>query len=625
MSETTLTAAEEAARHAAVERAEAWRERDGERRLRGVVHTPPQLARAMAERAHAALLELGAAGGLCDPSVHLVDPSCGTGTFLAAAHGVASLRSVSGSRPWRVTGWDLDADAVESARRALAGVFADTGWPLVLATGDTLAQHVEPPPGGRVVVLGNPPWAARSENRGDARMEALLEDFRRDADGERLTERKLGVLSDAYVRFLRWACEAVSSAPQGGVVSLVMNASFVDGPVHRGLRAALCRWFEGVSIWDLGGSALIARQGERDDNVFGVRPGVAVLTAWTRGPAKGPVRPAVRSWRVRGALESKWAALREWPTHEGPPHLPQPPHFAFGPLVGEDWPASYAALPSLMPFHQEGVQTNRDELVVDRSAARLRARVEGILAGRDDADLTRAYQASGHYSPTHARDALARAWATDAASCIAPIAYRPFEPGFFVPVAPLCHRPRPELLRAMAKSGLALVTVRKDRGERPWAHALAVSAIPDNCLLSSRSSCRARAFPTHDPEGAPNLDADAMARWAVALTTPPTPGEVVAWGLAWLMAPAYRTRFDALLKQDYPRLPPPRSDDEWRAGVAVGQALVDLCTRDDGTRLPERIDLGHHREVRAPWGFLRAVAAADAFVQARFALDDELD
>ena len=73
----TLTPAEEAVRHAAVERTEAWRERDGERRLRGVVHTPSELARAMAERAHAALVGLGAAGGLADPSVHLVDPSCG--------------------------------------------------------------------------------------------------------------------------------------------------------------------------------------------------------------------------------------------------------------------------------------------------------------------------------------------------------------------------------------------------------------------------------------------------------------------------------------------------------------------------------------------------------------------
>lgn len=617
MTELVLTPAEQAARDAALGRTEAWRDREGERRTRGVVHTPPELARAMAERAHAALQELGASGGLADPSVHLVDPSCGTGTFLAAAHGVATRGLTVPTHPWRATGWDLDADAVTSAHGALASTFAATKWPLVVQACDTLAQHVESPPGGRVVVLGNPPWAARSENRGDARIEALLEDFRRDADGERLNERKLGVLSDAYVRFLRWACEAVRGAAQGGVVSLVMNASFVDGPVHRGLRAALFRWFDGVSIWDLGGSALVARQGERDDNVFGVRPGVAVLTAWTRGAA-AEQGARVRSWRVRGTLADKWEALRSWSDHEGAPYAPQPPHFAFGPVLSEAWPTTYVPLPELMPFHQEGVQTNRDDLVVDRSAARLRNRVERLVAGREDEDLARAYAASGHYSPENAREALSRAWAQDPESCVQPIAYRPFEYASFIPVAPLCHRPRPELLRAMAKSEVALVTVRKDRGERPWAHALAVSAIPDNCLLSSRSSCRARAFPTHGPEGAPNLDADVLARWAAALATPPTSLEVVAWGLTWLMAPAFQTRFDALLKQDYPRLPPPESDAEWREGVALGQALLQLCTLDDGARLPERSEVGHHREVRAPWGFLRAISAADSFVQARF-------
>nr|MBP7682589.1 hypothetical protein [Deltaproteobacteria bacterium] len=81
----------------------------------------------------------------------------------------------------------------------------------------------------------------------------------------------------------------------------------------------------------------------------------------------------------------------------------------------------------------------------------------------------------------------------------------------------------------------------------------------------------------------------------------------------------------AVWRQDPPRVPAPLGDHGGQAGVAVGRALVDLCARDDGARLPERIDLGHHREVRAPWGFLRAVAAADTFVQARFACPDQPD
>ncbi|MCA9536872.1 MAG: hypothetical protein KC593_24485 [Myxococcales bacterium] len=628
MSVFELGPVERAAWEAALRRSEAWRERDAERRLRGVVHTPPELARAMAERAHAALIALGASGGLADESVHLVDPSCGTGTFLAAAHTVAGPGSAA-TRPWRVSGWDLDQDVLRDARGALGEAFSEAGWPLALDARDTLACDVELPPGGRVVVLGNPPWAARSENRGDARMEALLEDFRRGVDGERLAERKLGVLSDTYVRFLRWACEAVRSAEGGGVVSLVMNASFLDGPVHRGLRGALCRWFDGISVWDLGGSALVARMAGRDDNVFGVRPGVAVLTAWSRGRGaedeQGAVRARVGTWRVRGTLDEKWAALAAWPAGEGAFTTPVAPLYRFGAGAGDEWPSDYVALPALMPFHQEGVQTNRDDVVVDRDPARLRDRVQRFLAGREDADLARALQEQQHYSPARAREALARAWAEDPARCILPIAYRPFESAYFVPVAPLCHRPRPALIEAMQQSELALVTVRKDRGERPWAHALAVRAIPDNCLLSSRSSCRARAFPTHGPDGAINLDEDVLAAWASELPQPPSAREVIAWALTWLMAPAYQQRFDALLKGDYPAVPPPLDVDEWREGVRLGEELIALCLVDHHARLPEHSDLGHHREARTPWGFERALSAASAFAEARFAVERDAD
>ncbi len=87
-----------------------------------------------------------------------------------------------------------------------------------------------------------------------------------------LQERKVGVLSDVYVRFLRWAFEGLRRAPSGGVLGLVTNASFLDGPVHRGMRAAMGRWSEAIEVFDFGGSALTARDTKVDDNVFGVRP-----------------------------------------------------------------------------------------------------------------------------------------------------------------------------------------------------------------------------------------------------------------------------------------------------------------------------------------------------------------
>src|SRR5205814_302279 len=143
-------------------------------------------------------------------------------------------------------------------------------------------------------------------------MQSLLEDFRRDEHGERLRERKLGVLADAYVRFMRWAAELARCNQAGAVLGLVTNASFLDGPVHRGMRAALARWFDGAYVLDLGGSALLARargSGVHDGNVFGVRPGVAI-SFWVRRAGAASLRRVVlRHTRVWGTTEEKLALL----------------------------------------------------------------------------------------------------------------------------------------------------------------------------------------------------------------------------------------------------------------------------------------------------------------------------
>src|SRR5690606_10759485 len=151
--------------------------------------------------------------------------------------------------------------------------------------------------------------AGRSDNRGSPLMGALLADFRRDANGSTLGERKIGVLSDAYVRFWRWSCEMARRAERGAVVALVTNGSCLDGLVHRGMPAALARYFARIDVLDLGGSALIARGRDCDENVFGVRPGVA-LTLAIRPPGHDERSPGlVRVAALRGRREEKLARL----------------------------------------------------------------------------------------------------------------------------------------------------------------------------------------------------------------------------------------------------------------------------------------------------------------------------
>ncbi len=561
-------------------------------------------------------------GGLADPGVALVDPACGPGAFLAAALAVAGRRRPS---PAACLGLDLDGAALAVARRALRPAAAEAGWPLALRRVDTLATLA---PFGRrvpaptIVVLGNPPWAGRSANRAARVTSALLDDFRRDGRGAPLGERKIGVLSDDYVRFYRWAAEVVRRAPGGGVVALVTNGSFLDGPVHRGMRGALLRWFDGIDVLDLGGSALVAGDGRRDDNVFGVRPAVAVTVAWRCGGSAESASCAVRYTALRGSLGDKlerlargdtlgWRGLRS----AAPRHL-----FVPAPAPRRSR-VEHVALDVLVPFHREGVQTNRDAVAIDTDRARLLARLEAFARGSRAAQLGPARTALPHYDPKRARRAVAEALVREGADAVRPIAYRPFDDRWLAPIAPLCHRPRPALLAAIDRSSLVVLTVRKDRGRLPWSHFGATRHAPDNCWLSTRSSCRTRAFPTHGPDGAPNLDDTVSARWADRLGVRIRSEDVLCYVLAVLASPTYRHVHDAVLRLDYPPIPVPRDAVAFGSAVAAGHVLARvLCELGPKGRGPGAKDRAASARLRV--GHVTLASPASALTEAIAAADD---
>ncbi len=566
---------------------------------RGVVHTPSAVARFMLETTdHLLQSELGLTCGLASSDVVIVDPATGPGVFIASAIERAGHRGA----PRACVGLDVDDVALRDAETVLASHARHHGWPLRLVHTNALSSSAPVPELADHdvvrVIIGNPPWAARSANRSAEYTERLLEDFRRDPDGNRLRERRIGVLSDDYVRFLRWSAELVRTAQRGGVLAFVTNASFLDGPVHRAMRAALARWMDRIDIVDLGGSSLVARSSERDENIFGVRPNVAITIA-VRHPDREPRRGALRIASLRGSKRAKLEALSRPPlnyierTSEGP--WTSPPTRSSSPRY-----ATWPSLATWMPFHREGLQTNRDDLVTAHDRPALIAQLERFAEGS-------AIRATEHWDLDRAR-CVARELLSDEARFDAhtrEIAYRPFEPRIALVHPALCHRPRPKLARAMDVSEFALITTRKDRGRVEWNHFGAVRTMPDNCWLSTRSSCRARAFPLTDPHDAPNLDAQLALETSTQLGCELDVATFAHWTLAWLSSRVYREREYDALSADYPRIPPPRDLTELTLFVQHGQTIArafletDETSAGDGACTSE-LQIGHH-DVLSRW------------------------
>ena len=579
MSEEWHTVAAARAREASQGRAE--------RKARGVVHTPRAVAAWALSRVQQALTEdLSLTAGLGDARVSVLDPAVGTGVWLEAA--LAQAGGHCAPRTW--LGFDVDAAALETARTLLADACSTRGITLELVQHNTLELASPWPDTGTVrVVLGNPPWATRSLSRGAPLSDAWLRDFMRDASGQPLAERRMGVLSDDYVRFFRWALEQARSATHGAVVCLATNSSFLDGPVHRGMRARLLEGFDRIEVLDLGGNALLSSAGERDENVFGVRVGAAI-TLLVRGPESkaGAGRTLVAFGKLLGARDHKLHALAHG--HQGAEHahVPGAPYYRFVPPArGHVDTHEGFSLAEAFPFHREGLQSNRDALAMASTRAELEARLAAVVRG--EVELVR----SPHFDPDHARAQLSRALSDAPEAAIAQIAYRPLVRRFACMVAPLCHRPRLELQQAMAHSSLALASVRKDRGRAPFHLFAPTRLLADSCFLSSRSSCRTRLFPSHTPEGEHNLAAPVRDGLGSRIGADVGAAEVLAYALAVLASQTYRARVGESLKHDYPRVPWPRDAQAFFAIAQAGRTL-DAALHDDVAPLALSAPAGVH-------------------------------
>jgi hypothetical protein len=535
-------------------------------RARGVVPTPGALARHAVARVDALLrTELGLEDGLASEHVVVVDPAVGTGVWLAA---LLEQTRTRGARSL-LLGFDSDAAALTTADELLAAEARRQGVTLRLSCENTLELAAPFPDQTRVrVILGNPPWAARSRARGGALSDAWLAEFRRDHRGVSLGERRVGVLSDDYVRFFRWALEHARQAPAGALVCFVTNASFLDGPVHRGMRAALLGGFDKLELLDLGGNALLSRADGAlpDDNVFGVRVGAALTWALRRPAASRARCPVSVSFAsLRGTLAEKLSALD---TEELALAAlrPSAPWFGFRPHVRSEAEHGFS-LAEAFVFQREGVQTNRDAIAIASTREELEARVRQLAAHGLSLPSQR------HFDAARARRLLQEALERGE-PCVAPLAYRPLDARFFITLAPLCHRPRSELLRASAASSLSLLAVRKDRGAAAFNLFAVASGAVDACFLSTRSSCRTRVFPSHQPDGAENLSVSVATQLAARVGRVVSAHELIVYALSVLGAPRFRARQQAALQRDYARLPWPRDARHFDEAQLVGARFV---------------------------------------------------
>jgi predicted helicase len=275
--------------------------------------------------------------------VQILDPACGTGTFLLAI--VASIRERfagnAGLWPGYVTehllprlygfellmapyavahmklglqlknsGYDFGSD--ERLRVFLTNTLEEahemTGLPLFtqwLAEEAAAAGEVKKN-APIMVVIGNPPYSGHSANKGGW-ITRLIEDYKKSPELKKPAQAKW--LSDDYVKFSRFAQWRIEQTGYG-ILGFITNHSYLDNPTFLDMRSSLMASFDDLYVLDLHGNSKKKERtpdGGKDENVFDIQQGVAIALFVKRSTrAKSCIVHRADLW---GTREEKYAWL----------------------------------------------------------------------------------------------------------------------------------------------------------------------------------------------------------------------------------------------------------------------------------------------------------------------------
>jgi hypothetical protein len=667
----------------------------------GVWYTPPEIVQYMVGRVDQLLRsELGIADGLADEQVYVLDPAAGTGSYLVEVaksihrtlteqgHGSLAAARVKKALTTRIFGFEILPAPYVVAHLQLGVLLrslgtkltadercevyltnALTGWeppkepkssllfPELQREAERAASVKQRAP--ILVILGNPPYNGFAGVAQEEEKDLLAPYF------EGLEKYKVQVrsLNDLYIRFYRLAERRISDVGNRGIACFISNFSWLDGQSHPVMRKRFLDGFHAIWIDNCNGDKY--RTGKRtpdgkpdqsmfttDTQTIGIQVGTAVSTLLKREPRSRNNTPATVWYRdLWGFSNDKRRELLESLADSDPTARyrivePKPTlRYIFTPGGTGDSYHRWLRLPDLFVDSYPGVQTSRDELLVDIDHGRLVSRMAryfnpSIPNDELAADCPCALTEGKRFAAAETRaKLLVRGILEDK---FVRFSYRPLDDRwlYWEPEGKLLDEKRADYFPQAWRGNVALTAagaIRKGtvEGPMPLVHL--------GCRhLMERG---ANVFPLlhriteelHESRIEPNIKPEVLAHLCFHRSVDHLEADGHTFTkeamqcaeslfyhiLAILWSPAYRHENEAALRQDWPRVPIPTSPDLLDASTKLGRVVADLLLPDKpvsgvttGKLRPELRDLGvpsktgggpidpdADLKVEAGWGF----------------------
>lgn len=500
------------------------------------------------------------------------------------------------------------------------------------AAADTIKMHSPV-----LVVMGNPPYSGHSENHGQW-IDDLLHGAAKDqsvasyyhVDGQPLGERNPKWLQDDYVKFLAFGQWRIERSGQG-ILAYITNHGFLDNPTFRGMRQSLMKTFSEIYVLDLHGSVKKRARnpsGEADQNVFDIQQGVSI-GIFIKRPGNSETAKVFHAdlWGSR-QKKYQWLFENDRASTRWELLAPQAPFYLFKPLDTSSLATYQEAwkVTDIFPVNVLGFQTHRDEFAVSFDRAAIEQRIEDLRTSHmSDADIVSAYglSESKSWKIANARKAVRTNddWRRPLTTCL----YRPFDWRSCYLNAAVMDRPRKEILQHVFEKENVCLLASRQQADAGFMHVLITEAPAESCAVSNKTKEQNYVFPLYvypdttdvSPKllsEAPDWPADpahgdrrpnvnrafitAMERAiglvfnASGVTSEPkcfTPFDVLDFIYGVLHSRNYRDAYSHFLKLDFPRIPLPKSVEEFRDVARLGRQLRSLHLLGESAVVPQTL------------------------------------
>lgn len=634
---------------------------------RGVYYTPIPLVGFITRAVDQVLREqFSLDRGLADQHVTLLDPACGTGTFLVAAAGQAldtvaredGVRMVPSAIERHVlkhfVGFELQACPYTIAHIKMTGYLSERSR----AAGKKLAATIRPriylsntlAPAGQtmvgdgatlpiirevvqeglhanavkqneriLVIVGNPPYKRETYNRNPF-IDQLLDAFFK-VDGVEIPDRNTTPLQSDELRFLRWSVWKLMETEnsQGhGIVAFVTNHAFIRRKLHRGVRKFLFDRFDEIHIFDLHGNRRAAYADQHDENVFPpVMQGICICVL-VRRPQEGikSIHSTVYYRQKIGRRDDKFTELEGATLYDEDAwtkHTPVSPNYSFVPRSEagpeyEEWPR----VTDLFIVKNSGLITGADNLLVAFSADELETRMKRFLGNRLDKSTAAEIfdvDVSKPRSWLNTIDHKRRASRFNTQDVVE-WTYRPGDQRYVYLAQGLLKEYRKNVTPSARQENVVLAIASGGSPEAPYAWA-SRGPMPQ-AVLSSRTHGRAGLFPARIyPEGSLDMfgPADNVSRTCRETLMRehkrvPDGRTLCNYVYAVLWSNWWRGSCGqrAYEDDDFPRVPVAAAADDFESLAKLGGDLIDLHTMKAGKVVP--LQLGGTGEPRVgKWSY----------------------